>query len=439
MPEFVPGNVGVSRLGARGRRISLAAQPPDTGQRRLSVCYVAPAQYLLPSAGPTRNVLELAHALTEWADVTVAFRRVVESPTDLTVPVLEIESAAVMHPRSMTDDSAMRGVGYREFVAYLMAVRRFAREQLSRFDVVLEKSWLLSGYVSHLCHRRGVPAVPVENLVPVVSRARWGAAKAGRNWVALNLAGHYLRHSPVVVAETEHLKAAMIDRLRITPDRIEVVGLGVDRSLFRPRDQAEARRRLGIPAEATVLVYAGILDEAHDLAPALQALVRLRDPMLRLEIVGDGPHRADLEAQAEAGIRGTARFHGAVPHRDVSDFIAAADLCIAPYDTRKFPNGQLGYATLKVREYLAAGRPVATVPSGALRELIHDGESGFLLANDVQSWLALLRRLPSHEELRRMGEAAAATPLESWQDAARSYYAVLRRVLRGEGRPRASA
>ena len=47
-----------------------------TSRKRLSICYAAPGQNLLPSAGPTRNVLNVANALSQWADVTVAFRSI---------------------------------------------------------------------------------------------------------------------------------------------------------------------------------------------------------------------------------------------------------------------------------------------------------------------------------------------------------------------------
>lgn len=402
--------------------------------RRLSVCYVVPAHNLLPSAGPTRNVLSLAHALSEWADVTVAFRRVLEPVADCAVRVLEIEPGAARHARPV-DDAAVRGIGYREFAVYLRAIRRFVDQHLGAFDAVLEKSWPLSGYISDVCRRRGIVAVPVENLVPVVNHAQWGAAKAGRNRVARTLAGRYLRRAPAMIAETEYLKAAIVDRWRVSPDRIEVVGLGVDRSLFRPLDQCEARQRLGIPCDATVLVYVGVLDATHDLRPVLQALLGRRDPTLRLEIVGDGALRAELEARVGAEARGAVRFRGRVPHHEVPNFIAAADLCLAPYEPRAFPNEQVGYSTLKVREYLAAGRPVATVPSGALLGLIRDGESGFLRPNDAEQWADLFRAFPSRGRLRAMGEAAAATPLDGWNDVARSYRTLLRRLVDRRGGP----
>lgn len=143
MPDLASGGIGLSPRALRERSVAVN-HSPDMDDRRLSVCYVAPAQNLLPSAGPTRNVLSLAHALAEWADVTVAFRRVLDPAHEGPARVLEIDPGAAPHPRPV-DDAAVRDVGYRAFATYLMAVRRFAREQLPAFDVVLEKSWLLSG------------------------------------------------------------------------------------------------------------------------------------------------------------------------------------------------------------------------------------------------------------------------------------------------------
>ena len=396
----------------------------DSG-RRSSICYVVPGHHLLPSSGPTRNVLSLASALSANADVTVAFRRVLETPETNSFAVAEIEPG-LGHPRlgrggptqpAPLDDAALRGVGVAEFAAYLRAVRRFAGG-LSDFDVVLEKSWLLTGYVSSRVRRLGVLCVPMVNVVPLSPSARVGLGKVARNLVGAWTSARYLRRAPLVVAETAELRAALIERWRLAGDRIEVIGLGVDRGLFRPLDRTESRLRLGIPEQAIVLMYIGALDRIHDLVPVIEAILKVENPSLRLHVVGDGVLAGDLRAAARGHPRVT--FHGRVAHREVPSYIAAADLCIAPYDTTAFADGEVSYATLKVREYLAGGRPVATLPSGSLRELIRDSHNGFLLSNDSRSWQGLLRRMPPRERLAEMGSAAAATPLESWDDTARA-------------------
>jgi glycosyltransferase involved in cell wall biosynthesis len=399
--------------------------------RRLSVCYVAPGQDLLSSSGPSRNVLNLARSLSQWADVTVAFHRLAEpvSPTDLRV--LEIHPAVAA---TTIDDAAMRGVGYGEFLTFMRRLHAFVNHDLRPFDIVLEKSWLLSGYVSSLCRRRGQLGVPIENIVPNVEHAaQQSFAKLLRLRVGRWIAGRNLRRAPLIIAETEFLKQEIASYWRVQSDRIAVVDLGVDRGLFHPIDGPTARRKLGLPADATILMYVGVLDRTHNLEPVMTALHDYRDAKVVLHVVGDGPRReeyANIAAAAGAAVV----FHGRVPHAEVPNYIAAADLCLAPYDAAAFTSGELGYSTMKIPEYLSVGRPVVSVPTGRIRTLISEGESGFLFDNDVDSWRSFLKQLPTRERLRDMGLAAAAVRHPSWDDAAGSYLALCRRQLQIDGR-----
>jgi len=174
---------------------------------RPSVCYLVAGHNLLSTAGPTRNVLSLARALSAFADVTVAFRRVLEPLTGEPFRALEIDPETADSPRPV-DDAAVRGIGYLEFVAYLRTLDRFARRHLTEFDVVLEKSWLLTGYATAWCGKHGIAAVPVVNLVPLVRQIWNRPMKAAKNWVARDLSGRYLRHAPRMIAESDDLKAS---------------------------------------------------------------------------------------------------------------------------------------------------------------------------------------------------------------------------------------
>ena len=181
--------------------------------RRLSICYLVPGHDLLSSVGPSRNVLNLAQALSEWADVTVAFRRVADDSRPRNVRVLEIQPG---DEAATTDDAAMRGIGYGDFYRFMRALHNFARQDLREFDVVLEKSWLLSGYVSAMCRKRGQLGVPIENIVPNPTHAAGQQVMkllrlhAGR-WIA----GRAIRGAPLVIAETEFLKKEIADYWRV--------------------------------------------------------------------------------------------------------------------------------------------------------------------------------------------------------------------------------
>jgi glycosyltransferase involved in cell wall biosynthesis len=397
----------------------------------LRILYLVAGHGMLGSVGPTRNVLNLAQALKGHAEVAVAFRYLLDADRPADLELLEIDPAA--RPDHATDDSAMRGMPLAAFVGYLRRLRGFTREAARRFDVILEKSWLLSGSLSTVAAGAGALGVPVENVVPSARRhVDAGAMKRLRVELGRRIAGHHLRRAPLVIAETDQLKADIARHWGVAAERIEVVGLGVDRTLFRPLDQAAARAALGIDAAALVLTYVGILDETHTLDPVLDAVVARATPGLELHIVGDGPKRAVYEAKA-AGGGARVVFHGRVPHARVPCHIAAADLCLAPYDSRAFASGALGYSTMKVPEYLSVGRAVACVPSERMRALVRDGETGFLFDNTIDQWRRFLASPPPRARLRAMGEQALATPLPSWDDTARGYLVACERALAGRG------
>jgi glycosyltransferase involved in cell wall biosynthesis len=394
-----------------------------TYQRRVSVCYAAPGHALLGTSGSARNVLSLAKALSRWADVTVAFRSVRERarPTEFKVIAIEPE---LEDARDRKDDVATAGLNIFSHVSYLRKLSRFSAQEARSFDFVFEKGWRLSGFLSAAFARQAVPAVLVENDVRYWSDSLGsirGVAKYGAHKAAQCIAGFYSRRIPLIIAETDELKTMLVETRGVAAQSIEVVGLGVDHDLFRPLDQASSRKTLGIHTDAFVLLYVGGMDTYHDVGAAIDALTKITVPLLELHLVGDGEFRAAYEAKARHA-RVPIRFHGQVPHDKVPEFIAAADLCLAPYRVSAFPNESVCFSTLKIPEYMACARPVASVPSGHIKKLIDDQKSGFLFANDASSWIAFFERLPSRDRLKEMGRVAsrAAEPI-TWGKTAERY------------------
>src|SRR5687768_13962664 len=105
-----------------------------SGAKRLSICYMVPGHNLLPSAGPTRNVLSVARELGKCADVTVAFGRILEPIAYENFRVVEIAPTSGRGARAI-DDAAARGVSYREFARYVRLVRAFTNRELPAYDV----------------------------------------------------------------------------------------------------------------------------------------------------------------------------------------------------------------------------------------------------------------------------------------------------------------
>ena len=177
---------------------------------------------------------------------------------------------------------------------------------------------------------------------------------------------------------------------------------------------------------ASEMLYGGGMDQYHDLSALLEALRDTPPQGLEIHLVGDGEYRGRYENLAR-GLAVPVVFHGQVPHDRVPHYIAAADLCLAPYQTRGFFRKQVAFSTLKIPEYMSCEKPVISVPSGHILQLIEEGVTGFLFDNEVPRWRSFLEQLPTRERLARMGKAAGPSVASlSWSATARKYLDLVR-------------
>jgi glycosyltransferase involved in cell wall biosynthesis len=134
---------------------------------------------------------------------------------------------------------------------------------------------------------------------------------------------------------------------------------------------------------------------------AIEAAATLRDrvPGIRVDIVGDGPLRAQLEAQVESsGLEKTIRFLG--QRKDVPQLMTTFDCFMLSSVIEGMPNALL--------EAMALGRPVVTTSAGGSGEVVVDGESGLVVPpHDPHALAAAVERVLRDRTLaERLGEAA---------------------------------
>ena len=155
----------------------------------------------------------------------------------------------------------------------------------------------------------------------------------------------------------------------VAPGRLSVIPSTVDPAALVPsRGPGAVRADLGVGADAPVLLVLAALVRRKGIDVLLDALARLERPPV-LWVAGDGPVRAELEAQAQRLRLDGVSFLGR--RADKADLLAACDLFVLPSRLEG-----LGVAAL---EAMAAGRALVASRVGGLGEAVVHGKTGLLV------------------------------------------------------------
>ncbi|SLN22381.1 Alpha-D-kanosaminyltransferase [Roseivivax jejudonensis] len=178
--------------------------------------------------------------------------------------------------------------------------------------------------------------------------------------------------------------------------RLHVIHCGVDPDRYAARQAtAPGTRLLFVGRLAGVKGVPLLLDAVAALAPA--------HPELALDLIGDGPERAALEARArDLGIAARCRFLGYQGQDEVARALGETDLLVLPSFAEGVP--------VVLMEALAAAVPVVTTRIAGVPELVEDGVHGRLVPpGDGTALTAAIDALLQDPEVRaRLGAAGQA-------------------------------
>lgn len=338
----------------------------------------------LRAGGTERIVTRIAHHLSEDHAVTLILLSESE-PFYALRPEIRVMRPA-MAPRSQA--------GWRWYPGILDHLRRGLRE--ARPDLVL-------------CF--GEPIAPV--VLPVARIAGYRTVVFNRASPMASLRGVRGLLNPLtypladrVVVQTARAIALMRRRYRFS--NFAVLPNPIDIPLLVPPVSKRARRILSV----------GTLGGSKNQQALIRAFANIEERReWRLDLVGDGPERTNLELLAdELGIRSSVTFHG--QRSDVDTLLQDSRIFAFSSLTEGFPNA--------LAEALAAGCACISYdcPTGP-SELIEDGVNGLLVANGEQiAFETALKRLVSdqgfqshlaqnaRERIRRFAAEAVFTQLD---------------------------
>ncbi|WP_437510887.1 glycosyltransferase family 4 protein [Sorangium sp. So ce1099] len=232
-----------------------------------------------------------------------------------------------------------------------------------------------------------------------------------------------------VVAVSGALGERLVE-LGVPRERVVVQLNAVDGERFSIRDRAAPRQRLGVPADAKVVLYAGyhVPEKGVDvLVEAMAHLDRSGRRDVHLMMVGGGELLEPLRARvSELGLGDRVQLFGWALPTQIPDYMAACDVFCLPSRREGCPN--------VVLEALASGRPVVATRVGGVPELVREGQGGnglLVPAGDPQALGdALVRALETAWDPAALRGSVGAL---SWDVVGERYHALLEEVL-GERR-----
>ena len=318
------------------------------------------------------------------------------------------------YAQSLEADVRVRGGMYLLAPLAALALRALCAERLraERYDAV-HVHWVVpnaalvtdivtahqAGYVVSL---HGSDVFVAERLAP----ARWLAREA------------FAAAGAVTACSADLARRALA--LGAPAARTRTVPYGVDLGAFAPGAASSIRARLGVPADAFLVLAFGRLVEKKGFRYLVEAAARVGG--IRVVIAGEGDLRGELEALARE-CHAPVTFCGTLDRASMAGALAASDVAVVPSIVDRA--GNVDGLPNALLEALAAGLPVVASRVAGIPDVLTDGENGLLVpAQDSPALAEALRRLLREPALRqRLARSARATAEKTlaWDVAARAF------------------
>jgi glycosyltransferase involved in cell wall biosynthesis len=341
------------------------------------------------------------------------------------------------HPRefSTREDWIEFGVmctaGFGEPLAYSRRVRHLLAQRLDDFDVVHDNQCLGTGMLGMV--EDGWPLLTTLHHPITVDRelalahatSRWQYITQRRWFGFLGMQVRVARALPAVVTVSENSRKDIAAQLGVAPERMTVVPVGVDHTVFRPHADVT-------PQPGRIMVTSSSDVPMKGLVPLLEAVAKLRTERdVELTVIGRPAEGGRVDrAIARLGLADAVRCVSGISDDELARLYGEAEVAVVPSLYEGF--------SLPAIEAMSCGVAVVATTGGALPEVVgRDGETGLLVPPDDPGALAgAIARLLDDPALRaRLGAAGRERVVRrfTWQVTAAGTAACYQAML--EGRP----
>jgi glycosyltransferase involved in cell wall biosynthesis len=430
MPSF-----GLRRNKAKGPKYPppvperIAPRPPEPGGLRIA--------FLVYRGNPrcggqgvytrhlTRELVALGHSVEVFAGQP--WPEVDEGVGFTPVPSLDLyrdpDPFRIPRPREFKNSfptsiaalefGVMCTAGFPEPWTFSLRVRRMLAARRHEFDLVHDNQCLGNGIIQMMDD--GFPLLETLHHPITVDRQLalshatnpWQKLTQRRWFGFLRMQVKVARNLPRVVTVSESSKRDIAAQMDVKTERMTVVPVGVDHTVFRPRLEVT-------PVKGRIMVTSSSDVPMKGLVPLLEAVAKLRtERELELVVIGNPrPEGRVAKAIERLDLGPIVRCVTGISDDELARNYAQAEVAVVPSLYEGF--------SLPAIEAMACGVALVATTGGALPEVVGtDGETGLLVPPDDPGALAAaIGRLLDDDELRsRLGAAGRERVLGrfTWQ------------------------
>ncbi len=286
---------------------------------------------------------------------------------------------------------------FSEPLAFSLRIRNILRGRRDEFDLVHDNQCLGRGLIPMMDEDDWPVLATLHHPITVDRDLDLEHATSAyrrftlKRWYAfLGMQMDVVRQIPRVLTVSESSRNDIIDQMGVSSDRLHVVAVGVDPSVFSNRPAIKR-----VPGRIMTTASADV--PMKGLAPLLEALAKVRTEVTNahLVVIGRPKEKSKIPALIERlGLSGAVEFVSGVTTERIVELYAEAEIACVPSLYEGF--------SLPAVEAMACGVPVVGTTGGAVPEVIGcDGETGLLVApGDPDSLAVAIARALGDPELR---------------------------------------
>ena len=393
----------------------------------------------------TRELVNLGHSVEVFSgppwpelDEGVGFTPVrgldlYRDPDPFRIPARsEFTSAA-----DLAEFAVMLSAGFGEPLAYSMRIHKILRERRGDFDIIHDNQCMGPGILK--LHRDGWPLletlhhpITVDRSIALDHAENFWKRVTTRRWFGfLRMQVRVVKQLPAVLTVSHNSKIDINAQMKVPLERLTVVPVGVDHTVFRPYDNVVKKKgRLMVTSSSDVPM--------KGLVPLLEAIAKLRiERDIDLIVIGKPRAKGRVALTLDRlGLNDIVTTISGVSDEELARLYGEAEVAIVPSLYEGF--------SLPAIEAMSCAVPVVATTGGALPEVVGtSGETGLLVEpNNPDALVSAIRYLLDEPDVaQRLGANGRQRVIErfTWQVTARGTAACYDAILGNEPLPAAMA